>query len=293
MYQIKKYDYTPILGWSLTRYDLFQTCRRRYFYTYYAKHDTQYPPDKIRFLKEMVSFPLAVGNISHEVIRALLDRLLKAEKEIDRERFFDFVRGHVREYCTGNTFREVYYGEKTETDVSGIEDEVKLCLENFLNSTRMAWLLGEAIGTKGDWILEPPGYGESRVDGLKAYFKVDFLFPVGKRTYIIDWKTGRPHEEKHRKQLLGYTAWACSHLHINPDLVTAVAAYLKPGYEEREYEFSERDIREFVVLIKRETAGMYEYCTDVEENIPKEKGAFEKTDNLETCKLCNFRELCF
>ena len=53
MYTIKNFEYTPILGWSLSRYDTFQSCKRRYFYTYYAKFDTEYSRDRILFLREM------------------------------------------------------------------------------------------------------------------------------------------------------------------------------------------------------------------------------------------------
>ena len=37
MAEIKQFPFTPILGWSSTRYDMFSLCRRRYFYHYYGK----------------------------------------------------------------------------------------------------------------------------------------------------------------------------------------------------------------------------------------------------------------
>jgi hypothetical protein len=292
MYRIKKFEYTPVLGWSLSRYDLFQICKRRYYYTYYAKHDNQYPAERINSLKAMVSVPLAVGDITHEVIKTLIGRLLKDEGAINRKKFFEYTVRNLKRYCKTNVFREVYYKDVPQTDISGIEADVTLCLTNFLNSDRMTWLRGSAIATKKDWILDPPGYGESRIDGLKTYFKVDFLFPVRERTYIIDWKTGKPHEEKYHKQLLGYTSWASYHLDIEPEKIIPIIAYLKPEYEEKEYEFNEYDIQAFFTSIKRETAEMYEYCADVEENNPKEKKFFIMTDNIDICKNCNYRELC-
>jgi hypothetical protein len=292
MYKIKKFEYTPVLGWSLSRYDLFQICKRRYYYTYYAKYDCEYPLEKTSFLKEMTSVPLAVGNVSHAVVETLLGRLLKEEGRIDREKFFEYTGRTLERYCKTNTFREAYYKEVSEIDASIIEEAVTLCLTNFLNSNRMKWLREKAITTKKDWILEPPGYGETRIDGLKAYFKVDFLFPVDERVYIIDWKTGQPFEEKYRKQLLGYTGWASYHLDITPGNIVPIIAYLKPEYEEKEYEFNEYDIQAFFTSIKQETKEMYDYCDDVDENIPKPKTYFVMTDNTEICRNCNFRELC-
>ena len=40
--EIKKYAYTPILGWSFSRNEIFSNCKRKYFYNYYAKHDTEF-----------------------------------------------------------------------------------------------------------------------------------------------------------------------------------------------------------------------------------------------------------
>ena len=38
---LKQFEFTPILGWSASRYDTFKSCQRRYYYTYYAKYDSQ------------------------------------------------------------------------------------------------------------------------------------------------------------------------------------------------------------------------------------------------------------
>ena len=54
----------------------------------------------------------------------------------------------------------------------------------------------------------------------------------------------------------------------------------------------ESDIQEFTNRIKRETKEMYGFCTNVEENIPKGKEVFLKTDKKKFCNYCNFRELC-
>ncbi len=39
---LHQYDYTPQLGWSSTRWETFRTCRRRYFYQYYARYDREF-----------------------------------------------------------------------------------------------------------------------------------------------------------------------------------------------------------------------------------------------------------
>ena len=45
---ITRYEYSDILGWSVSRYDKFCLCRRQYYYDYYGKYDAEFP----RFKKE-------------------------------------------------------------------------------------------------------------------------------------------------------------------------------------------------------------------------------------------------
>jgi hypothetical protein len=64
---MKKFVFSQKLGWSVSRYSLFETCKRQYYYNYYAKYDPEYPLKKILALKKMTSIPLEVGNIVHDI----------------------------------------------------------------------------------------------------------------------------------------------------------------------------------------------------------------------------------
>ena len=144
MHLIKKFDFTPILGWSVSRYDTFKTCRRRYYYTYYAKFDREYPADKINRLKQMTSIPLEVGNIVHDIIKVLLERLQKTEQQIDSKRFYEYARKTTEQYCR-KTFSEIYYNEINQLNIDDIYENVRLNLSNLLNSKRFMWLIKNAI----------------------------------------------------------------------------------------------------------------------------------------------------
>jgi hypothetical protein len=37
MSPVKQFPYTPILGWSMSRFNLFSICKRKYYYHYYNK----------------------------------------------------------------------------------------------------------------------------------------------------------------------------------------------------------------------------------------------------------------
>jgi len=292
MYDVKRFDFTPILGWSVSRYDVFQLCKRQYFYTYYGKYDTIIPEWKINTLKKMTSIPLEIGNIAHDIIEVLLTRLQKTDDPIDTHRFADYVRRKTEDYCNAKIFSEIYYTEINRIDADDIFKTVKMCLDNLLGSERFEWLKKEALLNKDHWIIEPGGYGETRIDEMKAYCKVDFLFPVNKNVFILDWKTGKPLPNKHVKQLKGYSSWASFHFSKNPTEIIPIIAYLKPAYSETEVIFNEFDLEEFSIQVRNETQEMHAFCDNVEKNIPKNKAEFKKTENKVYCRYCNFRELC-
>jgi hypothetical protein len=166
------------------------------------------------------------------------------------------------------------------------------CLIRFLESPRFDWIRTRALEKPDDWLIEPPGYGETRIDGMKAYCKVDFLFVVDGRVVILDWKTGKRDEEKHGRQMIGYSAWAMHHLEVEASQIDPVVAYLRPEYDEMTMTPTREQLLEFTEGIRAETEQMYAYCRDVHQNLPLEKSEFPLIENLRFCSFCNFKELC-
>jgi hypothetical protein len=237
--------------------------------------------------------PLAIGIAVHAMIPVLLHRLKRTTEQIDRTKFFDFAGREMAHLVANTIFHEVYYGELEAVTVEDLYPKVQTCLENLLDSDRYRWLVSDAIEMSDDWVIEPPGYGETRMDDLKVYFKVDFLFPVDDRLHILDWKSGKHDPEKHRKQLVGYAAWTSYHFEVEPENVKPTVAYLYPEYEEIEETFNAFDLEHFGIQIRAETNEMYEYCRDVEQNIPVAKEEFPLIDDDRICSLCEYRGLCF
>jgi len=288
---LKRFVFTPKLGWSVSRYNLFETCKRQYYYNYYAKYDPQYPTKKILALKKMTSIPLEVGNIVHDVNKTLLERLKITAKDIDKARFYDYARKTTQAYVQSKTFQEVYYSRMKSVGTERVFEKVRISLENLLNSDRLPWLADFAVLKKDEWLIEPPGYGETRIGGMKAYCKVDFLFPVKDRLFIMDWKTGKSDPKKHRRQMVGYAAWATYHFEKDPAKISPIVAYLHPHYKEIHITVNSSDIEAFARQIRKETAHMNKFCQDVQKNIPKDKALFIlKKSRL--CDYCNFRALC-
>jgi hypothetical protein len=291
--EIKRFPFTPILGWSATRYEAFSICKRRYFYQYYAKYDRETPVRVISRYRELVSVPLEIGGIVHEVIAALLRRLATRPEDIDRERFLAFATGAARESLRAKRFEEVVYRQVGQIALDDMLPKIHQSLENLLASARYEWLAGEGRQKAGAWVIEPPGFGETRLGDLKVYCKVDFLFPFDEAIHIFDWKTGKQDADKHRKQLIGYATWASYHFETDPAHVRPTIAYLHPDYLEVQETFDADDLATYAVRVRAETEEMYEYCREVVQNIPLDKDEFARVDDERICGYCPYRGLCF
>ncbi len=292
MIKLKKYPFSSILGWSVTRYDAFRFCKRQYYYNYYGKFDTEFETEKIAYLKGLTSVPLEIGNVVHDILKVVLERLLISEKDINVDRFYSYARRKTAFYCESKDFSEVYYKQVPAIDMDAVQEKVRVCCENFLNSDRFQWVINEAVPNKTEWLIEPGGFGETRIEGMKAYCKVDFLFPMGDELIILDWKTGKPNETKQRKQMVGYSAWAAHHFDHDPAKIKPVIAFLFPEYKEHTQKVNEFDVQELVGTIRDDTEEMRAMCVDVEENIPRDKSEFPMCKSTRMCGWCSFRELC-
>lgn len=281
------------LGWSHSRYETFQNCKRLYYYTYYTRFDTEFPRERLQLLKGLSSVPLAVGDIAHRTIEKILTRLVTTEVPIDRERLDAYIRGLIHTDVIRKTFFETYYRKLVAIDEEEIFEKIRICVHNFLDSDRFRWVLEEGVAFKQNWIIEPPGFGETVIEGSKAYAKFDFLYRDDRRILIFDWKTGNEDVQKHVKQLRAYSYWASYHLDADPKSVIPVIAYLYPEYREIECDFDEEHFKEFAASVREQIADMESYCEDVNANRPMPKEAFPMKEYSRFCDHCNFNELCW
>jgi hypothetical protein len=285
--------YTPNLGWSHSRYETFSSCKRKYFYQYYPKFDREFEPKKIQELKQLSSAPLVVGDIVHKAIEAILNRLQKSEDAIDRERLDGWISDAIAKEVRSKNFMEVYYGQVSEVDVDEMKEKATLCVNNFVDSDRFKWVMSEGVKFKKAWIIEPPGFGETVIEGSKAYAKFDFMHRGEDEILIFDWKTGKEDNEKYLNQLRAYSFWASYHLQVDPHKITPVIAYLYPEYSEVECSFDEAAYHEFATTVRAQIDEMKGYCSDPQENIPKDKEQFPKRTFSNFCNYCNYKELCW
>jgi hypothetical protein len=290
---IKPLSKSARLGWSHSRYETFSNCKRMYYYQYYGRYDKDFPSNRIWQLKSLTSAALTVGDVAHRTVERILRRLITTEIPIDRGRLDEFIRREVHGDVSEKEFFEIHYRKLTGVDEEEIFRKTRECVVNFVESDRFRWILEEGTAAKQDWIIEPPEFGETSIEGCKAYAKFDFLCRDGERILIFDWKTGSQDIEKHARQLTAYSFWASYHLDADPESVVPIIAYLYPEYEEVECGFDGELYREFAETVRSQTAEMESYLEDVNRNLPTSKERFEMRDYSKYCDYCNFNELCW
>lgn len=289
----ESYAFSPVLGWSISRYEVFDKCKRQYYFSYYSKYVDSIPVYKINQLKELTSVPLEIGNVVHDVLEAFLQRLQRSDSRIDEKRFFEYARRLASQYFTEKTFLEIYYGYTDKIDMDNVLKKIYECLENFINSPIYSWIFMVAIRDRSNWMIEPGGYGETRLGGLKAYCKMDFLLPVDNEIHILDWKTGKRDEVKHAAQLLGYAAATNHNFNVPLKYIFPKIVYLHPDYDELQVECGDKDFGHLYKIIRDQTQEMYAFCQNAEQNIPKQFDTFSMSPSPTLCKQCRFQELCF
>jgi hypothetical protein len=289
---LPEYPFSWILGWSTTRSKAFHACRRRYWYQYYGiRHDREVSPARITYLKNLTTVPLTVGELTHQVMATLLHRMERDRSPIDRSRLEAHILHTVAGSLRGRAFAERHYGQCEAIDGAAIGRRVDEHLATYLASERHRWI--EAHIAEADrLIIDPEGYGEGRLEGMKIYAKVDLLLTHRGHTTILDWKTGQRDVSSHAEQLLVYAAWAHETLDLPEPTITTAMAYFSPAYGEHVLRPTAADLQATVDRVRRETAAMQACCRDVERNLPLEKEAFPMTENLQVCSGCPFRELC-
>ncbi len=291
----RKYEYTDIAGWSFSRYDTFQTCRRQYFFDYYGKKFA--PPEireRVEFLKSLQSPALLLGQIVHEAIASNIRKMQKEIQEIPLDALIENTNHIFSKALENSLLMNSYYGsELTPAEKFSLKFKLDTCIESFYSSEWYSFIRSLPDGKKSEWIIEPEDFGEFRLDGMKAYARVDFAFPNNDgELVVIDWKTGKKYEKKHILQMQGYILYIHDICGYPIEKIKAVIEYLSDDSESLKYQMTRKDLRSFRTMLKKQLLEMHTMCQDVSKNIPLPMESFPLKENYRFCHWCKYRELC-
>jgi len=281
-------------SWSVSRHDTFASCKRRYFYSYYASEDDP----EIRRLKKLSALPLWAGSVVHETIEAFLKARDTLPSQTEQEALIKAaVHGQMlsdwRDSEAGSLrfrlFEHEYQVQVDAEDKKIVVGIVMRSLKNFFKSPVLAEAL--AVG-RGQW-LTVEDLISFDVDGVPVFLRMDLAFrDQAGRVVIVDWKTGRGEGRFSEVQVAGYALYASEQGWVqNPEEIQTELAYLAiPRYVRRAVDRRKVDhLRRF---IQKSATTMRGLLLDPVANLARLED-FPMVDRPQMCRRCNYRKLCF
>ncbi len=281
-------------SWSASRHDAFATCRRRYFYSYYAA-----PEDpEVKRLKRLSALPLWAGNVVHEAI----ERFLKAHDSLpSTEEQEALIRATVhsdmlaawRESEGGplgfRLFEHEYGMPVDQEDKRLVVNTVMRSLRGFFRSAtlREAFAAGRAR-----W-LALEDLVSFHVGDVEVFLRMDLAYGTSDgRVVIVDWKTGRGEGRFNEIQVAGYALYAAEQGWVgDPEEIVTELNYLAvPRAVRRSVNAKKLDhARNFIA---KSAGNMRALLLDPAANQGRLED-FPMIDRPRICRRCNFRRLCF
>ncbi len=281
-------------SWSVSRHDTFASCRRRYFYSYYASNEDP----EIKRLKKLSALPMWAGNVVHQAIETFLKTrdtlpLPEEQEALIRATVHDDMLANWRESEAGTAgFRlfEHEYG-------TPVEQEDKRIVVNIVMRSLRAFFrsetLREVLRVGRERWLTVEDLVSFEVGDATVFLRMDLAYrnPEG-RVVIVDWKTGRGEGRFSEVQLAGYALYAARQGWVQePEEIETELAYLAiPRYVRRRVDRRKLELAQ--AFIEKSAANMKALLIDPVGNLARLED-FAMIDRPRVCRRCNFRRLCF
>jgi len=281
-------------SWSVSRHDCFESCRRRYFYSYYAASEDP----EIHRLKKLSALPLWAGNVVHETIEAFLKERGTAPSETEAEAVVKAaVHGQMladwRDSEAGSLrfrlFEHEYQTPVEPEDKKIVVGIVMRSLRNFFKSPTLA----AALRAGRERWLTVEDLVSFDVEGVTVFLRMDLAYrDTDGRVVIVDWKTGRGEGRFNEIQMAGYAlyaareGWAASPEEIQTELAyLAIPRYVRRGIDAKRLDQAR-------AFIAKSAGRMKALLLDPLANVARLE-SFPMIERPQVCRRCNFRRLCF
>ncbi len=280
--------------WSLSRHDTFATCRRRYFYAYYAARED---PEVYR-LKKLSALPMWAGSVVHDTIERLLKTRERFPSATEQEAI---VRAAVHSQMVGD-WRDSEHGSlrfrlfEHEYAVPVAHEDKKIAVTIVTRSLRHLFrstTLREAYDVGRERWLSVEELVSFHVGGVPVYLRMDLAYRTRDgQVVIVDWKTGRKEGRFAAMQVAGYALYARQQgwVGAHDELRTELAYLVLPRYVRRTVQQS--TLQAARAFVERSAQAMRALLRDPLANVAHIDD-FPMIDRPQVCRRCNFRRLCF
>jgi hypothetical protein len=281
-------------SWSLSRHETFSSCRRRYFYSYYASQDDP----EIQRLKKLSALPMWAGSVVHETIENLLktrDALPSPEEQeaLVRAAVHGQMLADWRDSEAGSLrfrlFEHEYEVPVQAEDKKIVVGVVMRSLRRFFKSDVLRDLF--AVG-RASW-LTVEDLVSFHVGDVEVRLRMDVAYRDREgRLVIVDWKTGRAEGRFNEIQVAAYAlfaaeqGWARDASEIRTELV-----YLAQNRAVRR-SVDVRKLDHARAFIAKSAGNMKALLLDPLANLARLED-FAMVERPQVCRRCNFRRLCF
>jgi len=298
-------------SWSASRHDTFASCKRRYYYSYYASLDD---PEIYR-LKKLSALPLWAGSVVHDTIETFLranDRLPSPE---DQEAL---VRSVVHSGMVGD-WRASEVGPPPPADEPGpdpgadrprlpfrlfeheygipVEQEDKRIAVNIVMRSLKHFFksdtLRRALEVGRERWLALEDLVSFHVGEVEVFLRMDLAYrDHDGRVVIVDWKTGRSEGRFNEVQVAGYALYATERAWVTePEQISTELSYLVIPKTVRR-SVNRKAIENARSFILKSAGTMKALLLDPRDNVARLED-FPMIDRPQLCRRCNFRRLCF
>jgi hypothetical protein len=281
-------------SWSASRHDTFATCRRRYFYSYYAA-----PEDpEVKRLKRLSALPLWAGSVVHDTIERFLkttEAMPSPEEQeaIIRAAVHSDMLAAWRESEGGplgfRLFEHEYETAVDQEDKRIVVNTVMRSLRGFFRSAT----LREAFAVGRERWLALEDLVSFPVGDVEVFLRMDLAFRASDgRVVIVDWKTGRGEGRFNEIQVAGYALYAAAQGWVaSPEEITTELNYLAIPRAVRR-SVNGKKLEHARNFIAKSARNMRALLLDPAANRGRLED-FPMIDRPRICRRCNFRRLCF
>ena len=302
-----KKEFKNDFSWSFSRHNSFNTCKRKYYYSYYGSwggwnKDADELSQTLYMLNKMTSLPMLAGSIVHDEVERTL-KTLRYGRNADQNKSKDNVIRNFKQSWNQsknkewkdspkwktNLFEHYYNQKPSDENLFELRDLMLNSIDGFFASDSYRF-----IQTMSDsqW-LAIEDLDSFDMHGAKLWVKLDFAIRHGERVYIYDWKTGRVVKEN-EVQLAVYAIYAQQKWDIDLKLIRLFDVYLNQQLPVK-VKPTDRLISSSSDFIKTSIDEMKDLLVDKENNQAEIEFFPIVSEDRESypCSYCSFQTVCF
>ena len=292
-------------SWSKTRDEVFRTCPRQYWFSYYGYWNgwLENAPERTRqiyVLKNLKNRHMWAGEKVHECIQRSLNNIRRGIRVLSADEIvsitLDQMRAEFRSSRAGNylknpktcgLFEHEYGVEVTDDQWKEVATNVETCLRNFYASDIYDGLKSH----RRDGWLEVGEFSSFQLDGVKIDLAIDCAIREGDEVRIYDWKTGKSIPDDLPIQLSCYALYARGKWNVPPESLRVIEFNLSSN-KSSWFSASLGVVENTKGYLRGGIKDMRSLLLDVKKNIPMEEERFSKVEDERISLGCNFRKVC-